>query len=93
MISEIQEENIGNGIRGMPEFGLTGAIDSGGGCVRSEASATWVMLSSEERANASPELRAAITSQDKRDRSRREDAFLRFVQRSDKGRNGGRSGR
>ena len=57
MISEIQEENMGNGIRGMPEFGLTGAIDSGGGCVRSEASAAWVMLSSGERAKAGTRFR------------------------------------
>jgi hypothetical protein len=47
-----------------------------------------------DRANASPELRAAISSHDKRERNRRDDAFTRFVnQRSDKGRNGGRSGR
>ena len=58
-----------------------------------QAIASGRSLSSEERANASPELRGAITSHDKRDRSRREDAFLRFVQHSDKGRNGGRSGR
>jgi hypothetical protein len=54
-------------------------------------------LTAAERANASPDIKAAIASQGKRDRSRREDAFLRFVtkQRSDKGRNGngGRSGR
>jgi hypothetical protein len=50
MISEIQNENIGNGIRRMPEFGLTGAIDSGGGCARNETRAGWMMLSSGERA-------------------------------------------
>ena len=52
-------------------------------------------LTPAELANASPEIKA--TMKDKRDRSRREDAFLRFVskQRSSKGRNGngGRSGR
>ena len=58
-----------------------------------QAIASGRALSSEERANASPDFRGAIASHDKRDRSRREDAFLRFVQRSDKGRNGGRSGR
>ena len=52
-------------------------------------------LTPAELANAAPEIKA--TMKDKRDRSRREDAFLRFVskQRSSKGRNGngGRSGR
>ena len=52
---------------------------------------------SAELANAPPEVKAAIALHGNRDRSRREDAFLRFVsrQRSDKGRNGngGRSGR
>ena len=50
MISEIQNENIGNGIRRMPEFGRADALDSSGGCVRNETSAAWMMLSSGERA-------------------------------------------
>ena len=59
-----------------------------------QAIASGRMLSADEQANASPELKAAIASKGRLDRSRREDAFLRFVNKgSDKGRNGGRSGR
>jgi MobA/MobL family len=62
-----------------------------------QAIASGPTLTSAERANASAEIKTALASYDKRNHSRREDAFLRFVtrQRSDKGRNGngGRSGR
>jgi hypothetical protein len=59
-----------------------------------QALASGRLLSADERANASPEFKAAIASKGRLDRTRREDAFLRFVNKgSDKGRSGGRSGR
>lgn len=51
-------------------------------------------ISSSDRANASPEAKASLSSRDKA-RERREQAFDRFVQRQNEGKekNGGRSGR
>ena len=46
IIGKVQEENIGNGIREMAEFGRAGGLDSRGGCFRGETRAALVMLSS-----------------------------------------------